>query len=310
MSIAAACSLPAPLLAQSENQAAARALFAEGRRRMADGDYAKACPKFEAARDLYASTGVLLNLADCYEKMGRTASAWAAFSQAASVASRTDRAEDAAEAKRRQVALETRLVRMVLHVQARTPGLQVRRDGTEVVPASWDTPLPVDPGPHELRAEASGYVPFVKTIAMSDPGTTVTVDIPDLAAVAPPTAPPLAFSELSTKESGSPSGETSRLGETQRILGLTLAGAGVLGLGAASVLAIVAESEWNHAQGETGAARAPDSRDAGRIADAATVAVVVGSVVAATGVVLWLTAPTAPVAVGTNGRDLLVSALF
>ena len=62
--------------AQAEDQAAARALFAEGRALMKASKYAEACPKLEAARKLFTSAGILLNLADCHEKIGRAASAW------------------------------------------------------------------------------------------------------------------------------------------------------------------------------------------------------------------------------------------
>ncbi len=66
----------APAHAQAEDRAAARALFDEGRQLMAAERYDAACPKFEAARKLAQSTGVLLNLGECYERLGRTASAW------------------------------------------------------------------------------------------------------------------------------------------------------------------------------------------------------------------------------------------
>src|SRR5262249_13453831 len=109
--IAAACLVAVSAIAtgaraQSEDQAAARVLFDEGRRLLKAGQYADACPKLEAAKQLHISAGILLNLADCYEKLGRTASAWTQFGEAAAVAKRTNRGEDAQEARRRQAVLE------------------------------------------------------------------------------------------------------------------------------------------------------------------------------------------------------------
>ena len=65
---------------------AAVALFEEGRTLMKAGKYDEACPKFEQSVAMMRSVGALLNLADCYDKEGKTASAWAGFRAAASAA--------------------------------------------------------------------------------------------------------------------------------------------------------------------------------------------------------------------------------
>ena len=89
---------------------------------MKAGHYPEACPKLEAARKLYTSAGIFLNLADCHEKIGRVASAWTEFGEAAAVAKRTNRDDDAEEATRRQAALEPSLPRLTLRGGARGPG--------------------------------------------------------------------------------------------------------------------------------------------------------------------------------------------
>ena len=119
--------------AQAEDQAAARVMFEQGRELMKAGQYAAACPKLEAARKLYTSAGILLNLADCHEKTGKTASAWAEFGEAVTVATRTNRPDDADEARRRKAALETSLARIVIRVPRPAPGMVVKRDGAILV---------------------------------------------------------------------------------------------------------------------------------------------------------------------------------
>ncbi len=166
--------------AQAEDQAASRALFEEGRRLADAGKYDLACPKFEAARKLYTSTGVLLNLGDCYEKIGRTASAWTTFGETADVANRAMRFDYAAEAKRRQAAIEPRLVHLSILVAHDEPGLSVKRDGIEVPSAAWNEPIPVDPGAHEIRAEAPGYSSWTTSVSLSPQEQTKTVDVPEL----------------------------------------------------------------------------------------------------------------------------------
>jgi hypothetical protein len=76
------------------------------------------------------------------------------------------------------------------------------------------------------------------------------------------------------------------------------------------VLGLVAKAEFDKAQNE-GTGRHADSLQAANLADAGTVFLVAGGVVAATGAVIWLTAPReAPIAVGTNGRGIFLSGSF
>jgi hypothetical protein len=167
---------------QAEDQAAARVLFEQGRSLMKGGHYTEACPKLDAARKLFVSAGILLNLADCHEKIGRTASAWTEFGEAAAVAKRTNRENDAEEATRRQAALEPTLARLTIRVAHPIPGLSVKRDGAPIAPAAWGAALPVDPGTHEIHAEAAGFEPWTSTAGVSTAGEAVTVDVPALRA--------------------------------------------------------------------------------------------------------------------------------
>src|SRR5262245_46935235 len=97
------------------DMAAAEALFAEGRRLSDAGSFADACGRFEASMSLIPRLGVQLNLADCYEHMGKTASAWVSFGQAAALARRmNDAREDVA--LQRQDALVPRLTRLRVSV--------------------------------------------------------------------------------------------------------------------------------------------------------------------------------------------------
>lgn len=139
----------------TDNRAAAEQLFVEARQLVADGNVAKACPKFEASLRLDPALGTRLNLADCYERVGKWSSAWAAYKAAADVA-RGAKDEREALATERARALELRLPRLVLRVPDPPPGLVVTRDGAIVEPALFGSTVFVDPGPMKIVAKAPG----------------------------------------------------------------------------------------------------------------------------------------------------------
>src|SRR5690349_13986528 len=74
--------------ASSEDQAAAQALFDDAKELVKSGKAAEACPKFEESQRLDPGLGTQLNLADCYERIGRTASAWTIYVEVAPAARR------------------------------------------------------------------------------------------------------------------------------------------------------------------------------------------------------------------------------
>jgi hypothetical protein len=174
--------------ADAADEASARALFGEGQKLVQTGQYGAACPKFEAASRLFESAGLLVNLGDCYEKLGRTASASDAFAHAVQVGTRANRPNETREATRRQQELAGRLTRLSIRVPREVPGLKVTRDGVPVPSASWNTPIAVDPGTHLVRAEADGYTPWIQSVAIAEEGRTATVDVPELASSPTPTA--------------------------------------------------------------------------------------------------------------------------
>ena len=103
------------------------------------------------------------------------------------MAKRTNRDDDAEEATRRQAALEPTLARLTIRVAHPAPGQTVKRDGALIASAAWGAALPVDPGAHEIRAEAAGLEPWTTSISVASAGQAVAVDVPELHAAAEPT---------------------------------------------------------------------------------------------------------------------------
>jgi hypothetical protein len=297
-----------PARAQAENQAAARVLFEDGRRLLEAGRYEEACPKFEAASKLYAGSGVLMNLGDCYEHTNRTASAWTVFGDAAFAASRAGRPSDETEARRRKAALEPVLPRLVIRVRTETPGLVVSRDGTALQAAAWGVAMPVDPGRHAVRAEAPGRESWVQSVVF-EPGKTVTLEVPVLGELQ--TGMPAAQTSPSTLPSDAnvqarPGGYWT----TRRIVGVAATGSGLISMAVGGALGLAAKAQDNAARTEPSAAQISDSKSAVNSGNVATVIVSAGAVVAAVGLVVWLTAPSERFAVGVNGSTLVLGGAF
>src|SRR5262245_34306285 len=78
--------VPAPVRAQQRDPAAAQALFDEALKLMKKGRHAEACPKLTESQRLDPGVGTQFHLADCFENVGRVASAWALFLEVESVA--------------------------------------------------------------------------------------------------------------------------------------------------------------------------------------------------------------------------------
>lgn len=174
--------LLAPLPAHAGGEgAAAEALFREARALMDKGKHADACPKLEEAMRLDPTGMTAFVLGECLERTGKTASAWARFAEAQEFARKKGAAAKAKEIEQRMTALEPKLARLTVQVTKAVPGLEVRRDELAVGSGSLGSAVPVDPGEHEITAQAPGRKPWKKRVAVSA-GAKVTVEVPELEA--------------------------------------------------------------------------------------------------------------------------------
>jgi hypothetical protein len=291
-----------------QDQATARTLFNEARQLMKDGRYLEACPKLESASVLYVGPGLLLNLGDCYEHLGRTASAWTAFGESVTAAERAGRPEDIDEAHRRQSAVEAKLSRLVVRVQRDARGLVVRRDGADLARALWGEAVPLDPGEHTVTAEAPGLAPWKGSASVLEAGKTVVITVPPLSPA--PSASPVDGAQARSGAGADADGAARPAYWTsRRVASASLAAVGLLAAGTGGALALVAKQHDDAARTET-VNRNADSTSAVGLGNTATVVVGAGAVVMATGLVLWLTAPDAPVHVGVLPGGLSLAGAF
>lgn len=296
----AACFTLAPRAAaqvSTEDRVAAESLFTDARRLMQAGDYEHACPKLESSRRLEPALGTTLNLGDCYEKLGRTASAWAEFKSAAAEAQKAGDAVRKTTALDRAAALEPKLSRLQINVA--DPSVSVLRNGDALSAAVIGSAIPVDPGSYRIEAQAPGKAPWTREVVVRGSGALVQVDVPALegssSAVAaepsPPSQAPLTDSAPAMTRDHGP----------ERTWAWVLGGVGVASVAAGATFGLMASSNWSKAKDgcEDYPFRCNDDAvtqadDASTQATLATVAFIVGGAALGTSVVLFVTSSDEP----------------
>jgi hypothetical protein len=194
----------APAPASPSGSAAAEALFQQGRALLAEGKTAEACERFAGSQRLEAKLGTLLNLALCHETLGLHATAWAEFTSAATIAGRDGQAERQAFAREHIATLQAKLSTLTVQLATPSPGASVTLDG-QPFPAIG-SPLPVDPGKHEVAVAAPGKQTWRRTVEVKSDRQAHEVVVPALtdegAAPAPPSVPASAPTQPAAEEGG------------------------------------------------------------------------------------------------------------
>ncbi len=262
---------PAPELTPEQKRA--DALFKEALALLQDNHYAEACPKLEQSEALDPAMGTRFRLAECYEALGRLATAWTLFARVAEDARREHRADREDEARQRADSLRPRVPGLIVVASEKADGINVTLDDKPLARADLGSRIPIDPGPHTIQAVAPGRPAWSDKVTAAE-GKTVEVRIPGAAPAAPPPAP------------SGPGG--------LRIAGFVVGGLGLAALGAAFGVGAAAKGAWNDALGQCqdGAHDrcTPDgiqrAKDASGLATVATALAIAGGVVTAGGIVM------------------------
>ncbi len=283
--VLAGVTLTAP--AAFADESTAEELFQQGLAAMKKNDFAVACEAFSKSNKADPSPGTQINLAVCYEKQKKWASAWTWYRSAVGLAQQRNQPAREKTAEDSATRLKSQIHYLVVAIKEPLKDPLVRRDGVEVTTSlgGKDVPLPVDPGPHTIEVTATGKKPWSKTLAVADTPGTEQVDVPPLEnAPVEATPAPVGMGAVST-----PVVETNS-GGTQRTIGIVVGAtglaAGVAGLG----FFIYANREQDLENKKPGGTH-------GEIADQnRTIAIVSwagGGVLLAVGAVLYFTAPRA-----------------
>jgi hypothetical protein len=236
--------------ALDESRSRADALFNEGQQLISAGQLVAACAKLEESQRLDPKLGRLLNVAYCHEQLGRTATAWAEYNQAAAVAQQTKQSERVAFAHGRAAELASKLSFIRLDLPAGSQVSQISVDGRTIGHELWAVPFPIDPGAHTVTFEAPASKPQTESIKVAD-AETVRVVVgtfePAPATPAPQAPPP----PPSTSPSPPPEAPAPAApAPASRTPGWIVGGIGVVGLGVGTGFAVRSLSLKNQADPE------------------------------------------------------------
>lgn len=290
--------------ASADDTQSADALFNEARKLMQNEDYARACPMLAQSQRLDPGIGTQFNLADCYEHVGKTASAWALFLEVESETKANGETARASAAHSRAEALAPKLSHVVIAVPTtHARGLVVKKDGAVVGAMQWGIALPIDPGPHTIRVSAPGRKPWESTLVVLPDGLTVALPIPDL-----PSNDGSAVEEPAPSDAagdGEPSDVEPRPASAkhegglggQALAGIALGGVGALGIVVGTIAGAVSLAKHNASENgcQNNVCSAPAGAErtgAIHAGNWSTAAFSVGLVAGAAGVVLWVTKPS------------------
>lgn len=282
------------------DEAAAETLFQEGLSAMKRGDFIVACEAFSSSNKADPSPGTQINLALCFEKQKKWASAWTWYRSAVGLAQQRNQKEREQLADESATRLKSQLHYVIVAISEPLDGVVVRRDGAEVTVAlaGKEVPLPIDPGEHTLEVTASGRKPWTHKFQVADNNQTDRINVPKL--------------EVEQKAGETPGGEyhppvvVTSDGSGQRTVGIVVGAAGLLaGLAGVGTFILAKSEESKRQDARDQAAATADEANRKLLDDAAKshqsaaendqlIAIILGAssaVLIGVGAVLYFTAP-------------------
>ena len=161
-------SAPAPPSAATESAAGDKAAKAK--------DYAGALPHYQASVQAAPSAHAQLGVADALYQLGRAADAYTAYADAQQIYGTKLAGADKATVAARLKELAGKTGSPAIHVDE--SGADVALDGKSVGTSPMAALLRVATGPHEVRVNKTGYLPFVGQADVPPDGKAVVDSIP------------------------------------------------------------------------------------------------------------------------------------
>jgi hypothetical protein len=289
--------------ALAEDTVTSDALFQRGVDDMMLGRFDTACPAIAESLRLDPRPGTLFTLAECYAKGGKLASAVVRYDEYLTAFSRMTPEQQSKQLGREKTALEQRdllkpeVPLLTVRLEAGAPAdTRVMRNDTLLNGPSLGVALPVDPGEHTVSAQTP-----------NGPRTTQTLTIQkgerkEISLEVEVTTVTTMSTTSKTGGSAAPKAKppTGSRGDTQRIVALALGGVGVAGLltGAIAGGVTLARKSSVEQSCDLDAKKCSTSQGLDELSSARTSGVVstvgfaAGGALLATGLIVFLTAPS------------------
>jgi hypothetical protein len=299
--------------AQQPGTSSADAAFKRGRELLKAGKFADACIEFEHSQKLDPALGTEFNIAQCSEKTGKLARALEMYRDLAARDTKADRKKEATDAIPK---LEARVAHLEVKVPSPPAGfamtIEVINSGLPPRPLEANKPIEIDLGEYELVARAPAAPEWRQTVRIDTEAKTTTVEPPFGTRPKPitPVVDPNANKNTNTttgtaaiqqKPEPEDEGDGAPPKSKRKLYGIIGMGVGGAALATGVVFGVMAKGKWSDAKDVCGGTtcttqadldKANDLRDQAKSkATLSTILVGVGVAAAATGVVLFVTAP-------------------
>jgi hypothetical protein len=236
-----------------EDMAAARSLGTSGVQLADKGDCVTAIPKLDAAEKLFHAPTTLERLGECEIKVGHLVAGTEHLNRVVREPLPPNAPPAFLAARQRaQGALGPALPRIgKLHIHVdgvAVDKVTVTVDGEAVPSVLFDSDRPTDPGPHEVKAVAPGFLTATSSVSLQD-GASASVSLkldPDPNAVAPPAPASVTVAggaaAPAPPTSGAPPAPGSASGGGGKVLAITSFVVGGVGVVAGSIFGVMALS--------------------------------------------------------------------
>lgn len=266
-----------------DRAAYAEHLFQDGIKLMKSDNCPQALLKFQSSEQLDPSAATLINIATCYARLGRTATAWRTYREAASVAGREGNDGLRERAFSAISILTPTLTRLKVVPPRGSAAMKLTLNG-EPLGDTDDLPIALDPGENIVEASMAGRPPWRRTVNATELGATIVIEVPEAIPRSETTEP--------------------RSWSTGRTLAIVSGGVGIVGIVTGLIVGASAKSSndesYKYCRANSCNAQGTQLRqDAFDKATAATYAVAIGAAAVAAGVGIWFwSKPTQSVSMG------------